>query len=191
MLLVSDAASLTTRRLHRFAGASEASDFVRFWFPPDKRGGLIAFWALSDQPLDTTFEVVVLVRDARDAGLVYPFSFLHIDAALDFVRDEWARGLDPALVSVAYAVPVSIERHPVEADAIWITPPSLPATLRPRPRPVSETAWSYRLDTPAVSERPEVFPDDLIDSVLRALRRRRWGVHPLPFAGFGSPPGRF
>lgn len=191
VLLAADAASPAARRLHRFPGTDAAAEFIRFWFPPEKRCGLIAFWSLHEAPMDADAEALVVIRDDRDPTLVYPFSFLDLPSAMAFAGHEAARGIDPSLVSIHYAVPVSIKTTQGHDDAISLTPPTPPAWPRPLRAPRPETRWAYRIDTPAVSDAPGLLPEDLVERVLQVLRFRRWGSQANPFAGFGSPPGRF
>jgi hypothetical protein len=192
VLLAADAASPAARRLHRFPGAAAAADFIGFWFPPEKRSGLIAFWSLPEAPLSVAAEALVIIRDERDPTLVYPFSFLDVRSAMAFAADEAGRGIDPACISITFAVPVEIESvFRADEEEIFLTPAVPPERPRPLRELPSETRWAYRIDTPAVSEEPAILPEDLVERVLNVLRFRRWGVQANPFAGFGSPPGRF
>jgi len=181
-LLANDATSLTARRLHVFGDASAAAEFVRFWFPPERRAGLTAFWALGAPPTTGVSESVVLIRDKANRDLVYPLSFNSMDRALREVCCEMARGLHIGRVAIYYGVPVSFE--PAFDGAVIVTPAEPPACLKS----VQERTGD---DTPAISTDYRDLDDAVVDRAFEVVRQQRWTSHNAPFAGFGSPPGRF
>jgi hypothetical protein len=177
ILLANDAASLTARRIHSFPGSTSAGRFVEFWFPPEHRAGLVAFWALQEPAAGQDYEAVVLIRHESNRGLAYPLSFTSMERALATVRREMARGLHIGRVAIFYAVPVCFGQ--ASGGAVTVTPDEPPV-----PQSVTEP--------PSVPEAtPAILQDSLFERAFRAIRLRAWGTHPAPFAGFGSPPGRF
>jgi hypothetical protein len=181
LLLTSDAASLTARRLHTFADADAAADFVRFWFPPDSRSGVTALWALPAATTDVTTEAIVLIRHPSDPELVYPFSFPAMEQALDMVRSEMRRGLRIGSVAIYYAARVTFDTAP-DGDLLG-TPFSPPQLERP--------ALTARECTLRPTESRDWPNEGILSRAFHAMRFRRWSAHAPPFAGFGSPPGRF
>jgi len=219
MLLVCDAAGPAVRRLHTFPDPESAAEFIRFWYPPLHRRGIIAFWALPQRPdpalcpepgedegdgAGATGEAAVLIRDGKDPGLVCPFSFLDMEAALAFLREEVGRGLDLSLVQMYWAVPVAIESP--QPELICFNPATPPVVRRPATategstveEPTSSEAAPRAADaTPQAgrkAERPSGEPnklDDLLGELAAVLRVRRREAPREAFQGFGSPPGRF
>lgn len=50
MLLTTDAAGPSVRRLHTFPDAESAAGYIQFWFPVSERRSIIAFWAMPHEP---------------------------------------------------------------------------------------------------------------------------------------------
>jgi hypothetical protein len=197
VLLTDDAAGPSVRRLTCFPDAASAAEHVDFWYPPEHRDRLIAFWALSRKPAAREdgameAEALVLVRDHRDPELVSPFSFTAMSDAHDFIRQEMSRGLDPSLVVLLWAVPVTVETT-VFGD-VRITPEQAPEMAQPM-----KVLWNERGGRPAVAGSPRpsepVRPRSQIEALLSELAsalRSGSSDEPRPaFAGFGSPEGRF
>lgn len=170
LLLVPDATSVCALRVLSFPDADSAGDYIRFWFPGERAARLSAFWALPAQAADSETEAVVLVRHPRDQGVVYTLSFATMDEALGAVRPEIGRGLRLRDVSLYYAAPVAITMD--EAGDVSLIPSTPPAFKRP----------VYRRTEAHLAPRETRF---------EFMRRRRLELHAAPFAGFGSPPGRF
>lgn len=211
ILLVDDAAGPAARRLHSFENCHAAADFIRFWFPPERRHGLIAFWALREEPDPASgaggpAEAVILVRDAGDPELVFPFSFAGMEPALSFIHDEAQAGLDLAQVLLYWAAPVTIDT--ADPDAVRFSPSTPPLSARreagaapplepqselepepaPEPVPIADSPAHVRRGRP---EPQPVTADELLLNVVSVLRARRWQRRDEAFSGFGSPPGRF
>ena len=113
ILLVHDASGPAAYRLHTFADAQSAEGVVDVWFPTGFEHGILAFWAVDDEPASPTTseeEVVVLVRDADRREIVYPYSLPDMGLARAWIRKEAERGLDLRLVQVYRALPVRIRR---------------------------------------------------------------------------------
>ncbi len=195
LLLTDDAAGPAARRLHAFPTTGDADDFIRFWFPPTRRDGLIAFWALHHEPDDDALpaEAVIIVRDTVDADLVFTFSLVDMESALIFLRDEAQTGLDLSLVLLYWALPVAIDTADPNAVVFSPAEPPIPATPAPAveppavPEPIAERV---RPPISAPARKPSA-PDALLREVAGVLRSRRWEQHQEAFQGFGSPPGRF
>jgi hypothetical protein len=162
MLLTADAAGPSTRRLHIFADAKGAADYIDFWFPAAQRSDVLAFWALPSDPASTENkgeaestratvdsapptesqdQVIVMIRHAQHTDSVYPFSFADVSSANDFVRREMKRGLDLRSVGIYWAAFAEIDSLPDGSAAIT---PSTPPTPGPAPianaSPVEATA---------------------------------------------------
>jgi len=179
-----------------FTGPDSLCEHVDFWYPPEHRDRLIAFWALPARPVEGAedtpeIEALVLVRNHRDPELVSPFSFIAMEEALAFVRDEMRYGLDPTLVIVLWALPVRIET--TVFGHVRVSPEHAPDTRRPLQvlgnekshRPPAATAPH------ATAAAPRSQLEDLLGDLAAALRPRpAEGPRPV-FAGFGSPEGRF
>ncbi len=217
MLLVCDAAGPAVRRLHTFGDAESAAQFIRFWYPPLHRRGIIAFWALPQRPEralchepgedegdGATGEAAVLIRDGKDPGLVCPFSFMDMEAALAFLREEAQRGLDMALVQMYWAVPVTIESP--QPELICFNPATPPVVrglaTATDGSTVEESPSSEAAPGPAdvapkagrETERPSSEPtklNELLGELATVLRVSRREPRREAFQGFGSPPGRF
>jgi hypothetical protein len=197
VLLSDDAAGPSVRRLTCFPDAAAASGHIDFWYPPEHRDRLIAFWALSRKPAErddgaVEAEALVLVRDHRDPELVSPFSFTEMSDAHDFIRQEMSRGLDPSLVVLLWAVPATVETT-VFGD-VRVNPdraPELEQTMR--------ILWNERCGRPAVAgsprpsetARPRSQVEALLSDLANALRTGNSDEPRPAFAGFGSPEGRF
>ncbi len=138
ILLVHDASGPASYRLHTFADAQSAEGFVDFWFPTGFEHGILAFWAVDDEPAsprtsDTTSdeEVVVLIQDADRREIVYPFSLPDMGLARAWIKKEATRGLNLRLVQMYRAVPARIRRD--DRGRVRLTP------REPRPSRQPET----------------------------------------------------
>jgi hypothetical protein len=110
MILVPDAAGIAAYQQHAFVAASGAEAYLGSIFSGDTHEGAIMFWALTWRPSDNGrrdvgAEVVILIRDTKRRGLVYTFSFVDLDTAYDFVREEMKAGLDLNRTAIFWAVP--------------------------------------------------------------------------------------
>jgi hypothetical protein len=134
MLLVSDASGFASFKAHSFVDAKGAADWAHTWYGArlEKDNGIIAFWAMTEQPQarpgEAPVEAIVLVRDAKAADVIYPFSFVDLGEAQDFVRFEMGRGVDPNLIQVYWAVPVQVGL--AASGAVRISPETAPEALR-------------------------------------------------------------
>ena len=193
IVLAPDATSLNQRRVHSFPDAESAAGFIQFWFPPEHRPTLIAFWDLRSEPLDAEAETVVLIRDRPSGELAYSFSFVDAASAHAFLSAELARGLDPKSTSMHLGVPVAVSTTP---HGVKLSPdaPAMPApvaTREPVWAVVTLPVFAEANSTPTVSVAPARLPEDFVERVLRVLRIQRWQMNPAAFTGFHSPPGRF
>jgi hypothetical protein len=218
MVLTSDAAGPSVRRLHHFPDAEAAAAHIQFWFPVSERSSVIAFWALTEEPATAEaagenngevesacamadsappieVEAVVLIRH-QNQGSVYPFSFVDMETANRFIRQEAKRGLDLRSVLVFWGAFVRIDSAP--NGEVTITPAAPPATraepdARPEPEePGEEPATAHR-DDPLASYTPPSEPTTLNDIIRDLARTLNVSANPRrrAFTGFGSPRGRF
>jgi len=177
MLLSADAAGPSTRRLHIFADAEDAADYIDFWFPATQRRDMLAFWALPGDPAasenkggaeptratvdsapstETRHHVIVMARHPQHEGSVYPFSFPDVPAANRFVCREMKRGLDLRSVGIYWAAFAKIDSLP--NGAATITPSTAPtagplATTDAAPAPATQPE-----PTPTPTPKPQRTP---------------------------------
>ena len=132
MMLAADASGLASFKHFNFRDSDEAVDFIHRSYGGRSDTGLIAFWAMTEQPVmnpapgaDTELEVMVMIRDDIRNDVVYPFSFTDIENAHGFVKHEMERGLDPNHVMLYWAAPVQLG---ITADGAIALFPKAPPT---------------------------------------------------------------
>jgi hypothetical protein len=132
--------------MYGFPDVPSANEYVQSHLWLEAQTGVTAFWALHG-PADggNASDAVVIVRDPHHPGIVQLYSFVNMDAALAFIRQEFRNGIDLNLVLVYWAEQVDVERPPALASgqapdrAYFATPPiarrvdAVPAELRPKP----------------------------------------------------------
>ena len=198
--LVNDASGRASFKTHVFADSESATDFVQYWFPNQTEGGMIAFWALTYEPLDpsldTPAEPLVMVRDLRRDGVVYLFSFTDIDSAQAFLQDEVQHGTDLGSMMLYWAVPVrmaadswgkmsltpalppgatqDVEFEAPDAD-MWTLPPAPPASEVPQQEPAENSRTILQEAPNAYSgvADPESAADDTFQLTAWMERARR------------------
>lgn len=134
VLLVPDASGRASFQFNSFPNAATAIDYINVWFRAQQEAGVIAFWALADEPVrdsgeEQAAERVVLIRDAEKTGIVYLFSFVDNEGAQDFVRSETESGIDLDSVLVYWAAPIRIDAD--DAGSVRLTPEFPPAVGDP------------------------------------------------------------
>jgi len=161
--LVNDASGRASFKTHFFADAESATDFVQYWFPNQSEGGMIAFWAMTYEPLDpsldTPAEPLVMIRDLRRDGVVYLFSFSDAESAQAFLRDEVQHGTGLGLMMLYWAVPVRMTADPW--GKMTLTPALPPGTLANVELEAPDTdMWTLPPAPPAIEEdHQEVIED--------------------------------
>ena len=110
MILMPDVSGIAAYQQHSFVAASGAEAYLGSIFSGGAQEGAIMFWGLTWRPSDNGrqdigAEVVILIRDTKRRGLVYTFSFVDLDTAYDFVREEMKAGLDLNRTAIFWAVP--------------------------------------------------------------------------------------
>jgi hypothetical protein len=156
MLLLSDASGMAALRMMTFENAEEAAGYIEFWYPKRSTGTVFAVWALPGEPdprwmaaPEHRGEAVILVRDERRNDVVYPFSFVDLDKAWTFLRQEMQKDLDLGRVSIYWAVPIDIE---VDAlGKVHMSPDAPPPASRPDFALAAAT-----IDPPVVAEAAAV-----------------------------------
>src|SRR5438093_88516 len=129
MVLVNDASGFACFKTHTFPNAEAATEFILYWFRHDN-DGYSAFWAMKEEPsrenplAAALAEPLVIIHEAQKTDLVYSFSFVDIESAQGFVRDEVANGTDPAQIALYWALSV---RLTTDANGTTILTPSVPA----------------------------------------------------------------
>ncbi len=129
VLLVADASGRASFKLHSFQDVQAAKEFIRYWFRGELEGGVVAFWALTEEPARTEepepTEPLVLIRDAEKQGVVYLFSFVDIEAAHSFAQAEVEAGASLGSLLIYWAAAVRIE---VDTEgSVRLTPDSPPS----------------------------------------------------------------
>jgi hypothetical protein len=143
-------------RLFAFAGQEAAAAYIaRLASPIDSKPRHVAFRALHSPvvPEGTTgpLEAVVLVRDAHRPGIVDLYSFVDMDSANAFLKQDGAHGRDLRHVLVYWAAPVQLAlpdrpiAPPVDAAEQAPAPISIPlpprvAAATPRRRQPARTS---------------------------------------------------
>ncbi len=134
-------------RLFAFAGDEAAAAYVaRLASPIDPQPRHIAFRALQSPGAPgaggESAEAVVLVRDASRGGIVNLYSFVDMESACAYVRQEGAQGLDLRLVLVYWAAPVdlSLTDQPSVPPDGPPEPPPTPISIPLPPRPGAHAA---------------------------------------------------
>lgn len=197
ILLVADATGRASYHLNAFPSAAAAEAYIEFWFPLHLNEGIIAFWALTWEPQRPAgpteaplAEPIVLIRNARRPHTVYPFSFVSIDSALAFAREEvhWRIGLDQ--VAIYWAAPVRVvtdfqgRRRLVPGE-----PPQRPAQAG---RPPQTAGLTFAAGAPATAQSRDIRADNLRAAVEDALRSvlESASVDDMPAAELAAPPKR-
>lgn len=166
IMLVADAHGVASYRLHAYHDTAPAKAFLEYWFPRSSDTGVISFWALTYEPdtSDIEAEPMVLVRDAAKPGVIYPFSFVDMDSAQAFARQEVEKGLGLDSVLIYWAATVRMERD--AWGTLQVSPDSPPARARHRmplpiiasPEPAAEPMPPSVEAAPTItSERPAIF----------------------------------
>lgn len=154
--------------------------------------GALAFWALhggssasSNAATEAQLEPVVLFRDATRKGLVNLYSFVEMEAAHSFVREEAARGLDLRNVLVYWASSVSIDASAWGTDGAVTDPPAAPQAPPPAapagaPKPAARkrAAYDAHAKTALQSDPPRV----------KLPRRPGNAVAPVPLTPAAKQP---
>ena len=161
MILVNDASGMACFKMHIFPDAQSATDFVLYWFRDDA-DGFSAFWAMMEEPTSADgtpagaiAEPLVIIKDAQRVDVVYSFSFIDIESAQEFVRDEVESGTDAEQITLYWAVPV---RLVADARGTSMLRPSVPPGVAVEEESEAETAdiWAAH-DEPAAE--PVTEPD--------------------------------
>ena len=161
MVLVNDASGMACFKTHTFPDAQSATDFLLYWFRDDT-DGFSAFWAMTEEPTrdDGTpaaviAEPLVIIKDAERADVVYSFSFVDIESAQEFVRDEVDSGTDAEQITLYWAVAVRLATN---AQGQSMLRPSVPPGVAVEEESEAETAdiWAAH-DEPAAE--PVTGPD--------------------------------
>ena len=96
--------------------------------------GVLAFWALTEEPDETAASVkaepLVIIRNTGRPGVAFSFSFVDMDAALHYLRDELPLELDLASVELYWAVSVHISLKDGLFNLSPHTPPVRPSLLK-------------------------------------------------------------
>ena len=197
ILLVAEAGGPAARQMHRFGDTRSAAQFIQVWFPDKRRSDISAFWALTWRPdpeLHPAAEPIVIIRDSARPSVVYPFSFVGLQTAQYFLRQQLGLGLDLSSVALYWAVPIIIATgNPGRVHLFPVLPPERSRRLEDGFEEADEeraahggwysTGWvrphqSYRQLTPSLSENNEATDDAgrqslsySVDDVIREAER--------------------
>ena len=159
MVLVNDASGRASFKTHVFDDAESATEWVRYWFPIEAQDGITAFWAMTELPeggTDSGAEPLVMVRDTSRDGVVYLFSFVDIDSAQAFLRDEVERGTNPDAMLLYWAV--QVKREIDRWGKLTLTPSTPPGVAAFEPEVEAGESDSRIVHETPVAERAPVEP---------------------------------
>jgi hypothetical protein len=180
MILVNDASGMACFKTHTFPDAQSATEFILYWFRHDT-DGFSAFWAMTEEPrsgVDTVSgaiaEPLVMIKDAHRVDVVYSFSFVDIESAQAFARDEVGNGTDLGQITLYWAVPV---RLATDARGETMLTPSVPPGAVSEEGIETETIdmWAAQKE-PAVENVAEPTPTTEARMVFQEAPNARTGV---------------
>ena len=154
MVLVNDASGRASFKTHVFDDVESAIEWVRYWFPMDAEIGMTAFWAMTDRPEsgpDSVAEPLVMIRDTSRDGVVYLFSFVDIESARAFMRDEVERGTKPDAMLFYWAV--QVKRQIDRWGKLTLTPSTPPGVAAFEPEAEAAESNSWIVGEAPVAER--------------------------------------
>jgi hypothetical protein len=176
MVLVNDASGRASFKTHVFDDVEAAIEWVRYWFPMDAEIGMTAFWAMTDRPEsgpDSVAEPLVMIRDTSRDGVVYLFSFVDIDSAQAFLREEVERGTKPDAMLFYWAV--QVKREIDRWGKLTLTPSTPPGVAAFEPEAeAAENSWIVR-EAP-VAERAPAKPAGNARALMEEAPNARTGV---------------
>ncbi|MFQ5472719.1 MAG: Yip1 family protein, partial [Dehalococcoidia bacterium] len=157
-------------RLHLFEDVEAASTFAEenLW-PTSQGGAVIAFWALHHRPevADSADppEAVVIIRDPQRPEIIQMYSFVDMESAQGFVRDEFRNGIDVGLVSVFWTLSVDLSSaNQAEAqeapDRTYFAMPTLTRTASAVPAELRQQSAVKVATPPSVKEAPKEPEED-------------------------------
>jgi hypothetical protein len=152
IVLVNDASGRASFKEYVFHDIEAATDWVGYWFPHQNEDGMIAFWAMPEQPESSLAEPLVLIRDDAREGVVYMFSFANLTAADEFIAQEADHGTDPDSIVLHWAVPVKREFD--QFGKIFLTPSTPPTSSDFEPLLKVEVDRRVEQQAPAAAEAP-------------------------------------
>lgn len=163
VLLAPTVAGVGCFQYFTFPDADTAAVFAEENFTDFQTSNIYAFWALQYKPLagpdghqEHRGEVLVLIREAEDSQVVYAVSFVDFDAADAFIRFEANRGLRLGLVSMYWALLITIEQA---ARGVQMTPHRPPRRRAHEQRQASHRAPARRADENARAAPPAPQPE--------------------------------
>lgn len=132
LMLLPDAVGIASYGCLAFPDAETATAFIDDRFRGHIEDGMIAFWALTRDPNSggrrTVVEPLLIIRDAKRLGVVYPFSFTDTQSAYAFIRGEMEHGLELRQVALYWAVTVNASVDSWGKSSV--SPPLPPATAK-------------------------------------------------------------
>ena len=180
-------------RLHLFSNIEGAAAFTRenLW-PTSQPGAVIAFWALHCRPetpaSSDPAEAVVIIHDPQHPEVIQLYSFVDMESAQGFVRDEFRNGIGLGLVFVFWALSVDLssatqaeapeasgapERTYFAMPTLTRTASAVPAELRQQAAAPPATPASVKESPKAPEEEPGTEdPTEDEPSSLSGLQKR-------------------
>jgi len=154
VMLVSDASGRASFQFHKFPDAVTAAEYVQIWYPSQMDGGVIAFWALTEEPArngngEPAAEAVVLIRDEDKTGVVYLFSFVDMEDARIFVQSETENGVNAECVMIHWAAPVRIDVD--DRGSVRLSPEYPQSDFRYEERPAPQPKNEKPVEAPATN----------------------------------------
>lgn len=137
-------------RLYGFPDVEAANSYMQQHLWLEAQQGVNAFWARHSEPWEEegSSEAVVIIRDPHHAGIVQLYSFTGMEAAQQFLRQEFQNGIDLTLVLLYWALAVDLEKPSLTPDLSpareYLATPALdrqvhaaPPEVRTAPAPVT------------------------------------------------------
>jgi len=173
-------------RLHAFPDFESAAEYAQAnLLPHTQPGGVITFWALHRPPKvadsKEPAEAVVIVRDPQREDVIQIYSFVDMDAAQEFVRQEFTNGIDFNLVFVFWAGHVDLSDaagqppEQAEPERAYFSVPALQRRTSERPKEMAQPSASKIAKQPTKKKKapePETDqPDQTEPTVIDQLKQ--------------------
>jgi hypothetical protein len=142
-------------RLYGFPDVETANGYIQQHLWLEAQQGVNAFWARHYEPYEEegSSEAVVIIRDPHHQGIVQLYSFTGMEAAQQFLRQEFQNGIDLNLVLLYWALSVDLEKPSLTIDQSpareYLATPALDRKVHAAPREVSATPAQIRTQQPA------------------------------------------
>jgi hypothetical protein len=137
-------------RLYGFPDVETANGYIQQHLWLEAQQGVNAFWARHYEPYEEegSSEAVVIIRDPHHQGIVQLYSVTGMEAARQFLRQEFQNGIDLNLVLLYWALSVDLEKPSLTIDQSpardYLATPALDRKVHTAPREVRATPAQIR-----------------------------------------------